>query len=318
MPHLTSVGLMGNPSQDLKTQLQTSRALGFPVTKIKASEPYYHESYPLTRPGVDLILASSDLVPCRFAISSTKLTFRPELLTRTNRAKIQSYAGLPVIQLDGSKEVIEIILACLDSRLVPDLSEYEFDDLVGVLEAVASRYELEHVERRCLLAIGAYHKLKPIHVFSLAEIYGCKWMAKLASKSTLALDISLPQHKCLLSSEAYDSLIELHSFRRQKAREILNQLRLPLIINHQSKNCSQVELTAFWKPSIARVKILSWNSLTSLHIKQLFSTELEKASVEVHCTECLDLIESLVDQADSEFDLVRSWALPTSVSSYPF
>ncbi|EGF99910.1 uncharacterized protein MELLADRAFT_73299 [Melampsora larici-populina 98AG31] len=318
MPSLTFIGLTEISAQDLKPQPQSSRILGFPLTiNIKSSEPYYHTSYSLSRPGVDLILASSDRIPCRFAISSTELAFHPEVLTRTNRVKIQFDAGLPLIQLDASKEVIEIILACLDSGLVPDLSGYTFDDLVGALEAVAGQYELEHVERHCLLAIGAYYKLKPIHVFSLAVIYGCTWMAKLASGFTLALDISLPQHKCLLSSEAYDALTELHTYRRKKAREILNQLRLPVIINHQAQNCSQVQLIEFWKPLISRVKRLSWNSQTNLKIKQLFTNELKKASIEVHCNECLNLMDSLVDQADLEFDLVRSWALPTSDSSYP-
>lgn len=131
MPPLTSIGSMesGCSAEDLTVQPHPSNALGFPITDIKASEPYYHECYPLSAPGVDYILASSDLVSCRFAISSTKLAFQPEVFTSTYRAKIQWCAGLPLILMNASKVVIEIILACLDSSLVPDLSEYKFDDL---------------------------------------------------------------------------------------------------------------------------------------------------------------------------------------------
>ncbi|EGF99875.1 uncharacterized protein MELLADRAFT_112334 [Melampsora larici-populina 98AG31] len=321
MSSLTSNASMESSARDLVTASQLSHASRVPLTNGNAAESYYHQAYPLSTPGVDFILASSDIVSCRFAISSTKLAFQPEVFSRIDRAKIQVYAGLPLIMMDGSKEVIEIILACLDPSLVPDLSHYKFDDLVSALEAVASRSALEHVERLCLLALGAFYKLKPIHVFALAEIYGCAWMAKLASEFTLALDIDLPQHKRLLSIEAYDALDELHSYRRKQARQILNRLRLPLI-SHRSQ-CNPDQLAEIWKSSLGRIKRAAWNSPADLDMRELFSKELNKASDLLQCTECLHSIYCLVDQADQEFKMIRCWALPTSNVStlefpYPF
>ncbi|KAH9814166.1 hypothetical protein DFH28DRAFT_1028557 [Melampsora americana] len=313
MSDLTSNASVQSSAQDSETQTQPSHAMGIHLTKVTTSEPYYHEFYPLSTPGVDFIIASSDLVSCRFAMCSTKLAFHPEVFSSTNRAKIQWCAGLPLILMDRSKEVIEIILACLDSSLVPDLSGYKFDDLLGALEAVTSRNALEHVERLCLLALGAYYKLKPIHVFALAESYGCTWMAKLASEFTLALDIDLPEHKRLLSSEAYGALEELHSYRRKQARQILNRLRLPLIL-HRS-NCEPDRLAEFWKSSLGRIKRAAWNSLADLDMRKLFSSELKKASSILQCTECLHSICCLVDQADQDFKMIRCWALPTSYVS---
>lgn len=301
---------MESSSPGFKTRTQTSHTSCFSPKSVKTGEPYYHHRYPLSTPGVDFILASSDLVSCRFAMSSSKLAFQPEVFSRTNRAKIQWSAGLPLILMDGSKEVVEIILACLDSNLVPDLSGYKFDDLVSALEAVASRCELEHVERLCLLALGAYYKLKPIHVFALAEIYGCTWMAKLASEFTLALDIDLPENKRLLSSDAYDALDELHSYRRKEARQILHHLRLPMI-THRS-NCAPDQLAEIWKSSLGRIKRAAWNSPADLDMRQLFSKELEKASSVLCCTQCLHSMYCAADQADQEFSMIRRWALPTS------
>ncbi|KAH9814104.1 hypothetical protein DFH28DRAFT_972249 [Melampsora americana] len=309
MSSLTFVAPVQSSSEASKPEAQLTQALGFPIQKIKTNQSYYHQGYPLETSGVDFILASSDLISCRFAISSTKLAFHPEVFLSDKRATLQICAGLPLIQMVGSKEVIEILLACLDPYLLPNLSGYQFDHLVSALEAVASRYELEHVERLCLLAIGAHYKLKPIHVFALAEIYGCTRMAKLASEFTLALDIDLPEHKCLLSIEAYEALDELHSYRRKQARQILNRLRLPLF-THQSK-CEPDQLTKVYNSALGRIKRAAWNSTADLKMRDLFSKEVEKLSSVLKCTECLHLIDSLVDQADQEFSIIRSWALPT-------
>ncbi|EGG03395.1 uncharacterized protein MELLADRAFT_117302 [Melampsora larici-populina 98AG31] len=311
MSSITFIASMESSAQLSKTQPQPKPVFALPIIPVKANEPYYHESYPITTPGVDLILASSDLISCRFAISSRKLAFQPEVFSRTDRVNIELSLGVPLVQMDGSKEVVEIILSCLDSNLIPDLSAYKFDDLVSALEAVAGGLELEKVERLCLLAIGSYYKSKPVHVFALAEIYECDWMAKLASEETLPLDITLSEHKRLLSSEAYDALLELHSYRRKEARRILSNLRIPLSFSHPS-NCEPSHIENFWKSSLGRLKRAALNSSADLNMKRLFSPELEKAASLLPCSSCRQLVSCFAELAAIEFSQVRRWVLPTS------
>ncbi|KAH9819081.1 hypothetical protein DFH28DRAFT_886969, partial [Melampsora americana] len=277
-------------------------------------QSYYHPSYPIFNPDRDLILESSDLIPCRFAICSKKFNIEPELFSR-HPHQIQLNLKFPLIKLNQSKEVIEVILFCLDSKILPDLSLYTFDTLVSALEVVAGRLELIHVERLCLFAIGAYYKTKPVQVFALAEIYGCDWMMKVSSEFTLSLNINLPKHKSLLSSEAYQALVEPHSNRRRRAREILNSLRFPIPFPNHPSSCQPNQFQEFWKGSFIRLNRIIWISQADLSLKEIFLTELQRSKILLDCDECVKLMKRVFTLADQEFSKLRTWSLPTSNSS---
>ncbi|EGG09957.1 uncharacterized protein MELLADRAFT_103808 [Melampsora larici-populina 98AG31] len=268
MSSITLMTSMNNSTQPPNPQTEPTHTL----PPIQA--PYYHPSYPLTTPGVDIILCSSDLISCRFAICSSRFDSLQAHELISSHHPISIDFEFPLIKLNQTKEVIEIILLCLDLKMKPDLTIYTFDQLVSALEAVASREELAKVERLCLLAIGTYYKTKPIQVFALAEIYEYDWMARLASEYTLSLDINLPIHKCLLSIEAFNALNELHSFRRIQARDILDTLTLPIYEPHHPTHCNPTELIKFWNRSLTRLKRIVWNSRANLNLNQILLTEL--------------------------------------------
>lgn len=130
----TSNELKSAPSLTFSSSSSSSSSSSGSVVQL--AEPYYHHAYPASAPGVDLILASSDRQSCHFAIACAKLSCHPTLFVYPSRSKTLARTGIPIVHLDESKEIIEIILICVNPDVVPDLSPYNFNHLRKFFECI--------------------------------------------------------------------------------------------------------------------------------------------------------------------------------------
>ncbi|KAH9824872.1 hypothetical protein DFH28DRAFT_942065 [Melampsora americana] len=266
-----------------------------PLSALRTSDAYYHPSYPATSPDVDLVLASSDNLPCWFAVNKSKLFCHTDTFRSVGLEQLTPDNNLPLVQLGENRDVIEVMLACLEADSLPDFGKVDFRVIVSALEAAADKYRLIHTEKICLLALGAYCATNPVEVYTLASHYYCRWLAEAASEHTLRLDITQPDYQDILTSENYIPLIDLHQYRIQSAKLIIKNQGIEL---HEGK-CDTSKLQAFWAE--ASLRIISRITSPALDIDELFEPELKLAiQVLSPCLPCYSILVRIRDQVRNE------------------
>ncbi|KAG0144465.1 hypothetical protein CROQUDRAFT_47295 [Cronartium quercuum f. sp. fusiforme G11] len=264
---------------DLRSPLSTLRS---------TTTSYYHPSYCLSNSiDVDLVLSSSDEIPCWFAINKSKLFGHTDIFKSVGLEQLTPDHHLPLVQLGESRDVIELILTCSEADSIPDFTKIEFNVLVSALEAAADKYKLIHTEKICLLALGAYCTTNPVQVYTLAIHYNCKWLAEAASEHTLSLNINHPDYQDILTSEGYAPLMELHQYRISKAKQIIEAIMIP-------KTKESLKLSNFWINSSQRLVDRIDNPI--LNIDEIFKPELHLAIQELN--PCLKSYSDLIDIRD--------------------
>ncbi|EGF99415.1 uncharacterized protein MELLADRAFT_73412 [Melampsora larici-populina 98AG31] len=266
-----------------------------PLSALRTSAAYYHPAYPANSPDVDLVLASSDHVPCWFAVNKSKLFCHTDTFRSVGLEQLTPDNNLPLVQLGESRDVIEVMLACLEADSLPDFGKLDFRVIVSALEAAADKYRLIHTEKICLLALGAYCATNPVEVYTLASHYYCRWLAEAASEHTLNLDITQPDYQDILTSENYIPLLDLHQSRIQSAKLIIQN---QAIESHGDK-CDISKLQAFWAD--ASLRIISRITSPALDIDQLFEPEMKLAVQELSpCLNCYSILVQIRDQVRNE------------------
>ncbi|PLW20305.1 hypothetical protein PCANC_08492 [Puccinia coronata f. sp. avenae] len=300
-------GGIKNPSQsssDLRTALPT----------LRCKSAYYHPSYhPADSPDADLVLASADKISCWFAINRAHLFCHDDAFRSVGLELITPDTNLPLVKLGESRAVIEVILSCLQADTIPDFGHLDFRVLMSALEAAADKYRLVHMEKICLLAMGAYCKTHPVEVYTLASHYSCRWLTEAASEHTLSLDINQPEYQDILSSENHSALLELHHHRIEMAKMIVRSLQIGAQGGHEHR----AELETFW--ANAMEVILSKIVRPDVDFKALFTPELHAALLQFpSCARCYASLVKLQNRAEKEWATVRKSVLstPSTASSH--
>ncbi|CAH7689802.1 hypothetical protein PPACK8108_LOCUS24943 [Phakopsora pachyrhizi] len=242
-----------------------------PLSAACSNSAYYHPNYPPSSPKANLVLTSSDSDSCWFAINCKNLFCRDDAFCSVGLEIVTPDSNLPLIKLGESREVIEVILACLQPDTLPDFGNIDFRVLVSALEAAADKYCLVHIEKMCLLALGAYYRTHPVEVYTLASHYSCRWLAEVASKYTLKVNITQPEYQDILTSENYDVLVSLHKSRINIAKSIV----LSQTIAVESNSYKIEELEELWAEASEQIALRI--TRPSNNFQQLFAPELELA-----------------------------------------
>ncbi|CAH7685412.1 hypothetical protein PPACK8108_LOCUS19928 [Phakopsora pachyrhizi] len=223
-----------------------------PLSAACWNSAYYHPNYPPSSPKANLVLASSDSDSCWFAINCKNLFCMDDAFCSVGLEIVTPDSNLPLIKLGESCEVIEVILACLQPDTLPDFGNIDFRVLVSALEATADKYCLVHIEKI------AYYRTHPVEVYTLASHYSCRWLAEVASKYTLKVNITQPEYQDILTSENYDA--KLHKSRINIAKSIV--LSQTIAVESNSYKIEELE-ELITRPSN--------------NFQQLFAPELELA-----------------------------------------
>ncbi|CAH7686915.1 hypothetical protein PPACK8108_LOCUS21626 [Phakopsora pachyrhizi] len=251
-----------------------------------SNSAYYHPNYPPSSPKANLVLTSSDSDSCWFAINCKNLFFRDDAFCSVGLEIVTPDSNLPLIKLGESCEVIKVILACLQPDTLPDFGNIDFRVLVSALEAAADKYCLVHIEKMCLLALGFVlfgflYFFSPLEVYTLASHYSCQWLAEVASKYTLKVNITQPEYQDILTSENYDVLVSLHKSRINIAKLIV----LSQTIAVESNSYKIEELKELWAEASEQIALRI--TRPSNNFQQLFAPELELAlSRFTKCAKC--------------------------------
>ncbi|KAH9455866.1 hypothetical protein MJO28_005902 [Puccinia striiformis f. sp. tritici] len=300
-----SFALASSPTEGIKNQSHTSSELRTTLPTLRSKSAYYHPNYhPADSGNVDLVLASSDKISCWFAISRAQLFCHDDAFRSVGLELITPDTNLPLVKLGESRAVIEVILSCLEADTIPDFGHLDFRVLMSALEAAADKYQLVHMEKICLLAMGAYCRTHPVEVYTLASHYSCRWLTEAASEHTLSLDINQPEYRDILSSENHSALLELHRHRLEAAKRIIRSLT----ISHHSGHEHRQELTTFWKKSAQRIE----SKITGADpdFKNLFGSELQSALNEFpNCARCYASLIKLQNRAEKDWSTVRKTVL---------
>lgn len=97
-----------------------------PLSALRSTPAYYHPFYPATSSDVDLVLASSDKIPCWFAVNKSKLFCHTDTFRSVGLEQITPDTNLPLVQLGETRDVIEVMLACLKADSLPDFGRLDF------------------------------------------------------------------------------------------------------------------------------------------------------------------------------------------------
>ncbi|WAR54455.1 hypothetical protein PtB15_4B72 [Puccinia triticina] len=311
IPTMPAVSFAAPPLEAIKKQSHTSSDLRSPLPTLRSKSAYYHPSYhPADSPNVDLVLASSDKISCWFAISRAQLFCHDDAFRSVGLELITPDTNLPLVKLGESRAVIEVILSCLQADTIPDFGHLDFRVLMSALEAAADKYRLVHMEKICLLAMGAYCQTHPVEVYTLASHYSCRWLTEAASEHTLSLDINQPKYRDILSSENHSALLELHRYRTEAAKTILRSLQ----ISAQSGHEHRAELESFWARSAATIETKILRPDTDF--KALFTPELHNALIQFpSCARCYAAIVRLQNRAEKDWLAVRRAVLDLSAKA---
>jgi len=295
----------------IKNQSHTSSDLRTSLPTLRSKAAYYHPNYhPADSPNADLVLASSDKISCWFAISRAQLFCHDDAFRSVGLELITPDTNLPLVKLGESRAVIEVILSCLQADTIPDFGHLDFRVLMSALEAAADKYRLVHMEKICLLAMGAYCSTHPVEVYTLASHYSCRWLTEAASEHTLSLDINQSKYRDILSSENHSALLELHRHRIETAKTIVRSLQ----IGSQSGHEHRAELEKFWAGALKT--IVGKIQRPDVDFQTLFAPELHNALLEFpSCARCYAALVKLQNRAEKEWLTVRKSVLPHTAAS---
>ncbi|KAA1081384.1 hypothetical protein PGT21_034996 [Puccinia graminis f. sp. tritici] len=299
------------PTEGIKNQSHTSSDLRTPLPTLRSKSAYYHPNYhPADSPNADLVLASSDKISCWFAISRAQLFCHDDAFRSVGLELITPDTNLPLVKLGESRAVIEVILSCLQADTIPDFGHLDFRVLMSALEAAADKYRLVHMEKICLLAMGAYCRTHPVEVYTLASHYSCRWLTEAASENTLSLDINQSKYRDILSSENHSALLELHRHRIDKAKTIVRSLQISVQSGHEHR----AELERFWARS--KDTILAKIVRPDVDFKTLFAPELQAALLKFpNCARCYATLIRLQNRAEKDWLAVRKSVLSSLPSA---
>lgn len=295
------VSFAAPPIESIKNQSTTSSDLRTSLPTLRSKAAYYHPNYhPSDSPNVDLVLASSDKISCWFAIDRAQLFCHDDAFRSVGLELITPDTNLPLVKLGESRAVIEVILACLQADTIPDFGQIDFRVLMSALEAAADKYRLVHMEKICLLAMGAYCRTHPVEVYTLASHYACRWLTEAASKHTLSLDINQPKYRDILSSENHSALLELHQHRIDTAKSLISSQKITTHAGHDHLS----RLQSFWAGACDG--IVASISTPDVDFQSIFEPTLQSALDRFpDCARCYAALNEIRNQVEKEWRNVR-------------
>ncbi|KAG0144230.1 hypothetical protein CROQUDRAFT_660299 [Cronartium quercuum f. sp. fusiforme G11] len=281
---------------------------------------YYHPLFPCFSSTADVVLASVETPSCYFAVESSQIfSRRPESFGSGGPFKpIGFHHSRPIFRLQEPKSVIELILQCMVGDCLPDFSKVPFSDIVEALEIASDKYHLAHMEKICLLALGAYCQEKPIHVFVLASHYSCDWLARAASQYTISCNLDDDELKDILMVETYQALAELQRSRVESALRLVRRLHFkpshptncgsPLT---STTSCSHYSCTTRHKfvasqfMSKARSRLIKRITRPDVNMRSLLSFEILRPAIRaLTCESCIEELLTLCEDVSSKWDRV--------------
>ncbi len=200
----------------------------------KEQSDTYHPLF--SSPGADVVLGARDGVLFRvhsFTLRTTSGWFRA-MFSLPQKSESEQPV---VIYVDEDSAVLEALLRCVCGLTIPRMDSY---DLLEPLLYAAEKYDMPGpLSIARALSMTPPLLSSPLRLFAMACRYGWEDVAKLASTSSLSLDIHSPEHRSVLqklTSVPLLNLLEFHRNRRELLRKRLNEA--PFVDDGGGASCS--------------------------------------------------------------------------------